>query len=728
MDYLKLAEQYGGTTTKDYSSLAKQFGGDTSSTERNYSLGELPGAMISNLPSDTKHLFSSLYGMGKQVVTHPIDSAKGLAKGFAKSVVGAVMPTPAGAPTTEEEMIQYDEPKQPDTVAGEGRQINEALLQLVEKYGLNTTTASGIEKELFDNEQFKRQLAEHPAEALFDASIILSGGGGAAAGTGKAVSEAGKVSKIAKATDVASKVAKTKLASGLTLDLSKASMAEKAGKLLEQGGKTAFTVGRNLDPITAPLKVGKFVAGKGINLASEALGVTTGMGSKAVKELYNTYAKGTAKEVSTATNLLKEDTGVAMTGVLGKVKEAMYSLKRKKGIEYGSALEKINKKIGDTKFVIDDIKKQAQQLMKDYNIKRDVEGKLDFSRSTISDEGIAQKILGTVFDWGKNSEDLTLKGLDILKQRLDDFYSPSSRKTNRMSVSLKNMVKGKLNKVTDGNYGKMTESYEKALNLEREIEKGLSLGNKTMADTAFRKLTSILRTNNEFRLQLLDVLEKELGVNLKSQLAAISGSELAPRGLMRTFAGGGGLAAIASGNLQFLAALVLTSPRLVAEFIKALGLSERAIKGLIDLIKVKSPELAAKLLKQIQETQPGMTIKDVSKKVKKETIQDLNLAEKDAIIDAIDKVGLDNLGLEFAERQKYFKILEKVEVDKATKADISKLRELANENKLLPENIEKLGKDIRAKKTTSITKAKADDYKIQHQITKGKSAFKYSPK
>ena len=63
-------------------------------------------------------------------------------------------------------------------------------------------------------------------------------------------------------------------------------------------------------------------------------------------------------------------------------------------------------------------------------------------------------------------------------------------------------------------YGKVMKSYEQAIVLEKKIMKELSLGNKTAAGTALRKLQSSMRnnvnTNYGNRLEMLKDLDPDL--------------------------------------------------------------------------------------------------------------------------------------------------------------------------------------------------------------------------
>ena len=134
------------------------------------------------------------------------------------------------------------------------------------------------------------------------------------------------------------------------------------------------------------------------------------------------------------------------------------------------------------------------------------------------------------------------------------------------------------------------KAYEQAISLEKKIMKELSLGNKTAAGTALRKLQSVMRnnvnTNYGNRLNIL----KDLDPDLLPQLAGQALSSITPRGLQAATAGT--IAAVSPfTNLGALAALPLTSPRLMGEVALKAGQAQR-ILGRVptgDILRTQRP-------------------------------------------------------------------------------------------------------------------------------------------
>jgi hypothetical protein len=203
----------------------------------------------------------------------------------------------------------------------------------------------------------------------------------------------------------------------------------------------------------------------------------------------------------------------------------------------------------------------------------------------------------TLSEWGMRDGDNTIVGIDKLKQVLDDFRlgNQDSKKFDTFVTALRgeaqNIIRTQLKKSKDikalDTYNRMTEGWQNSTRLIKEIERGLSLGNRAQTDTAFRKLTTVLKTNNEFRKQLIDELDSISGETLLPKIAGQQLSELTPRGLMRplTALGGGGLAVTgAVGIIPLLQAALFTSPRLVGEILRVLGYSSGKIQKILEAI------------------------------------------------------------------------------------------------------------------------------------------------
>ena len=136
------------------------------------------------------------------------------------------------------------------------------------------------------------------------------------------------------------------------------------------------------------------------------------------------------------------------------------------------------------------------------------------------------------------------------------------------------------------------KSYSDSTELIREIERALSLGDKASADTAMRKLQSLMRnnvnTNYGQRLKLAQQLETQGGQQMMPALAGQALSDWTPRGIQRATAPLGGVGLFSVGGAPaVIGGAMASSPRMVGEAAYGAG---RATRGLLD-VGQRVPEL-----------------------------------------------------------------------------------------------------------------------------------------
>jgi hypothetical protein len=164
-------------------------------------------------------------------------------------------------------------------------------------------------------------------------------------------------------------------------------------------------------------------------------------------------------------------------------------------------------------------------------------------------------------------------GFDALKRRIDAIYpdSPKQSQAQRIISGTRNAVKNEIVAQVP-EYASAMKGYEESLSLIRDIEKGLSAGDKAAKTTALQKLQSMAKGKfaDKYRQELISKLEAEGGVSLKPAIAGQALSDWSPTGFGRLGAGLGAGAAIL-GSTQALAALPLTSPRVMGELFYGAG-------------------------------------------------------------------------------------------------------------------------------------------------------------
>jgi hypothetical protein len=321
---------------------------------------------------------------------------------------------------------------------------------------------------------------------------------------------------------------------------------------------------------------------------SEALGLSTGTGSDAVKQAFRSGATGDRQFIENMRG------NVPVTDILEQAQGAMQTLKqnRRDAFQKGFESTKQNQTFLDFKPIENRFDNAIQSLT--------VKGVGGVSASKVGQKTLddVAEIKAVVDEWKAKPELHTAEGLDALKRRIDDVYRQDmSNEAKSILTQTRGAVKQTIVK-QDKNYAKTMKDYEEGLSLERELERALSLGDKASADTAIRKLQSLMRNNANtsyaYRQQLADILRQETGTDLMPALAGQSMQSFTPRGIQKlvpslTAGSGVGAAAVGAGPAALipLATLPLQSPRLVGEATYGVG---RAARPVIDLANSGTPE------------------------------------------------------------------------------------------------------------------------------------------
>jgi len=339
-------------------------------------------------------------------------------------------------------------------------------------------------------------------------------------------------------------------------------------------------------------------------LGAQVIGKLTGTGSGAAKEAYKSGAR-----VGPWGNPLKNKTAFdkALRGeldgeeVVKIAKDALSRIKDARAVRYQSQLDEImrggparlptaggrnlpakpGEGIATKKIDIAPIGNKLKDLMKQYNVKygRGPEGEIqiDATRVAMGKKGIKdlEEIIEKVGKWGSEPEDFTVKGLDVLKRQLDDFYSDSSQ-ARGFVTSLRNAVKDTINKQVP-EYGKMTKDYAKATQLIKDIESNLmmrkqGMSGRVVSDQTLKRLMASMKDNYELRRELVGMLSNQGGQDVMGAVAGHSMRSFVPRGLAGTGPALAGNVAMAQlVNPAFWPVVAASSPRVSAEFLRLLG-------------------------------------------------------------------------------------------------------------------------------------------------------------
>lgn len=369
-------------------------------------------------------------------------------------------------------------------------------------------------------------------------------------------------------------------------------LADGAENPFEAGTGTAIGTGLASIPY-----VGKALAKGG----QEILGATTGTGAGTIKQFSKAITEG-GEGAKVARDALRNN--IEPQEIVDEARTAFGTIIKNRSDDYSSQLSKLKTKTNviDHTPIIEKFNKQLD----DFGVFSNADGTLNFSRSPGLGryEKDLQAISKTLSEWGTRQGDNTIAGVDKLKQVIDDFRigSSDSKKFDSFVTNLrseaKNIIRKDLTKNKDLKtlltYDKMLGDFEKSTKDIREIQKALSLGDKASTDTAFRKLSTVLRTNNEIRQKAVQELNEITGGTLIPKIAGQQLSEILPRGIARTLGTVGAGAGVVGGVgiLPMLKLAAVSSPRVVGELLNALGIvgnKANIVKNAILKSGVKTP-------------------------------------------------------------------------------------------------------------------------------------------
>lgn len=318
----------------------------------------------------------------------------------------------------------------------------------------------------------------------------------------------------------------------------------------------------------------KFI-GKGIGKgASEILGRTTGMQENVVKNAFND-----PNVVKFSRRAAKEGPEGLMTEALEDTRNALDSMVSENSAAYREAIDRVNASPQDMSNTLSDIRsKIVKDATEGFGIRFN-DGKklnnLDFNASDVV-EGTAS--VQRAFDRMFGESISTVKEMDRLKKSLGRIAkgAPNGSPAQALIYRMKDQVSTSLKEGVPG-YAEEMARFGSASELIDDIEKALSLKDTVQKDTAIRKLMSTMRQNNEFRLEMLKILEQKGKGDITAKISGATAANWTPRGLAGVLSGvltpsGISLSVINPANIPYLMLwLSISSPRLVTEAAALLG-------------------------------------------------------------------------------------------------------------------------------------------------------------
>lgn len=321
----------------------------------------------------------------------------------------------------------------------------------------------------------------------------------------------------------------------------------------------------------------------------EMVGATTGAGGEALRGAYAAGRAGGTQAQAFKDNMRgKAD----MLDVLDDARKNLETIRQNRSAQYRQNMGSVTS--DKTVLDLDPVNKAVQDSVDRFTFKGQARNPqvLD-ALQKVGDEVNAWRQLDPV-------QFHTPEGLDALKQRIGAIKSaaPLEARDVRAAVdNVYNSVKRQI-EAQAPTYAKTMKEYTEASDLIDEITRTLSLGDRATADTAMRKLQSIMRnnvnTNYGARAQLMNELEQQGGRQLRPALAGQALNEFMPRGIQR---GVSGLSALGAGSLGGIPAAVgtaaVSSPRLMGEAAFLAGQADPYIEALRRSLYRAAPVLGA---------------------------------------------------------------------------------------------------------------------------------------
>lgn len=330
------------------------------------------------------------------------------------------------------------------------------------------------------------------------------------------------------------------------------------------------------------VETGVAATGRGARrVGFELEGALTGTSQETLEQAFQASMKG-GKDLDQFTQALRGQ--VTPENLVDNVRESINKVQSANSAEYAQRLAPIISESVDTSNIVS----KVQSKLNDFGVKVKKDG-LDFSESRFRTVPAAQTKIQQAFDeviqLGDNA---TLSQVDITRQALRELTLVGDDASARSANSL---IQEAISSVRDA--GKQIKGYETLLknfgeNAEflDEITRSLASGDRATIDTAYRRLATSLKTNNERRMNLIKELDEATDGAILANISGQQLSELLPRGLFKYIGAGLAGAGLATGGVAvgIIPTLVLASPRVVGEFIRALGLGASKTKTIIDAI------------------------------------------------------------------------------------------------------------------------------------------------
>ena len=337
-----------------------------------------------------------------------------------------------------------------------------------------------------------------------------------------------------------------------------------AGKI----GRGIQTVGSKMDPLSAVGGAGKFAVEKFAEpVVSHLVGKLAGTGAEPIREAARVGAEGG----DPARIFLENLRGTARPeGVIDSARSAIAKMISDRNKDYLRDMKALGRKEEMIDFgPIDD----AFREVADRGVYRGASGGGKPLTVRPGTDAVWKEMADAIDEWRAGGPDYhTAIGIDQLKQRIgvikdrQAFRSPERALADQVYATVRKQIVDQAPE-----YDRIMRDYSTMTDTVVEFERALGIGGaKAAQDTAFRKLTAIMRNNVSanyaMRLKMGQQLDELSGRQILPAIAGQSLSAGMPRGLAGSGTQVGGAALAGSMvNPAFYAAIPASSPRIVGE-------------------------------------------------------------------------------------------------------------------------------------------------------------------
>jgi hypothetical protein len=384
---------------------------------------------------------------------------------------------------------------------------------------------------------------------------------------------AGVASKGLQAAGVGSKLASV---AGSSIAGATAGLAADTGLSMSEGGGPTVGLGTTVGagiPIVAPV-LGAISRGVGKltgKIASETQGAITGTSAETIEQAFVAAKKG-GTELDTFTQALRGKTTPEQ--LVNNIRDSVSTVNTQRQTLFRETLAQL----GDTPVNTTPAKQAFIDNLESAGVTIGDTG-LDFTNSKLRLVPAAQSKLQTAFtDLMNTPQSAFLEDVDTTRQALKALSmagdDPSANLANKLLDDAVRSVRDTASKQVPG-YGKMLNQFAETSEFLDELQRGLATGDRATVDQTYRRMATALKTNNEARLHLLEELDSVTDGSILSSIAGQQLSETLPRGIFRQIAAGvaGGSVITGGAPSALLGPLVLASPRVTGEFVRALGVA-----------------------------------------------------------------------------------------------------------------------------------------------------------